>query len=118
MTFTLRELAVLDALRAERDACGPGVPVAEVAHLAATRWPHALVRGLNARGFVIGEQDGLFAMSHTEPDLDGDVERTTDDASSSAAIPTHSPGAVDGPLSGAIRLFDPAPASHYRSEAA
>lgn len=66
--LTPRELAVLQALRDDREACGPGVDRADVALAGDTRWPEGVISRLIAYGYVVGEKDGHYELSHDEPE--------------------------------------------------
>ncbi|MCW3019357.1 MAG: hypothetical protein JWN10_1665 [Solirubrobacterales bacterium] len=69
MTLQQRDLDVLEALRHDRDECGDGVEIKEVARLGATRWPDRVIKRLRAHGFVIGFEDDCCRLGHDEPDL-------------------------------------------------
>lgn len=72
MSLQQRDLDVLEALRQDRDECGDGVPLSEVARLGATRWPERVIRRLHSAGFVIGFEDECCRLGHNEPDLQRD----------------------------------------------
>ena len=66
--LTPRELDVLDALRADRDACGPGVTRADVSVIGETRWPGSVIARLVGHGYTVGVTgDWTYQLGHGEP---------------------------------------------------
>jgi hypothetical protein len=72
VTLQQRDVDVLDALRQDRDDCGEGVHLSEIARLGATRWPDRVIKRLRAHGFVIGLEEDRCQLGHNEPDLQRD----------------------------------------------
>jgi hypothetical protein len=104
MPLTPRELAVLEVLRADREACGDGVSRGEVAQIAQTRWPAGVVGRLVAHGFRVGELRGRYELGHEEPVLVAGSTGASDGGRSAFGAFGQSSGApVD---SARPRLFD------------
>jgi hypothetical protein len=74
-----RDLVVLDALRQDRDDCGPGLSKAVVEEVGATRFADGLIDRLCRQRYLIGVVGGLFQLGE-----ESDVER----AANTAALPT------------------------------
>jgi hypothetical protein len=64
------DLDVLELLRADRDGDAVGVPAADVAAAAGTRWPDGVIRRLCRHRYVIGLMDGRYLLGHDEPSVD------------------------------------------------
>lgn len=97
--MSLRELAVLDLLRVDRDECGVGVLCGDVARVGGTRWPEGVVHRLRAHGFVIGERAGRFQLGHDEP-----VVVST--GVSAAGRPSGEGRVAGAPVDTVLRLFE------------
>lgn len=117
-----RDQPVLDALRVDRDASGPGVSRAEVESLGATRYPGALIVRLRKHGCVIGLVEDRYQLG-----AERDVERTASTSSRPAngagtprlesdagLIPRAS---ADGSLDATQPTLFGSASSHYREAA-
>lgn len=102
------DLDVLELLRADRDGDAVGVPVADIASAAGTRWPDGVIHRLCRHRYVIGVIDGRYSLGHHEPT---DVEGAPD-----AGRPSPPEGRTSGAPSTSVapRLFE----MSYRTEAA
>lgn len=101
-----RDLLALDALRRDRDECGEGLTLEEVAQVAGTRYPRAVIRRLNRGGYQVGEWRGRYQLGHAEPPVAASTGApdTADGGEPPAAGSTRASGA---PVDVAPRLFDP-----------
>lgn len=70
-----RDQPVLDALRIDRDASGPGVSRAEVERLGDTRHPNSLIGRLRKQGHVIGVVGGLYQLGEEPASTEASGER-------------------------------------------
>lgn len=102
----LRDQQVLDALRCDRDECGEGLPLEEIATIGGTRYPRSVIRRLNRDGYQVGESArGLFQLGHVEPDLAASTGASGSESADPPSVSLQSaPGA---PVDVAPRLFDP-----------
>jgi hypothetical protein len=96
-----RDQPALDALRRDRDECGPGLTLSELAHLGTTWHPLGVIRRLNRAGYQLGEAGGLYQLGHEEPPASSGDE-TANSSPTSAAYTSDPPADVVAP-----RLFDP-----------
>lgn len=97
-----RDLPVLEAFRVDRDECGEGLLLTDVACLAETRYPGAVIRRLNQAGYQVGEWRGRYQMGHVEPAASTGAPGAETDAPSSLPPVSGAPVDVAAP-----RLFDP-----------
>jgi hypothetical protein len=114
--MTPRDLAVLDALRQDRDDCGPGLSKAIVEEVGATRFADGLIDRLCRQRYPIGVVGGLFQLGE-----ESDIERAAD----TAALPTTADegilvrgasSSVSGSLDATQPTLFPSGSSHYDTE--
>jgi hypothetical protein len=65
--LTLADEQGLEALRTDRDECGPGLTLGELQHTTGRRHLKGFFARLHAEGYLVGETaDGRFQLGHTE----------------------------------------------------